>query len=414
MSEKILCVDDDFNLLSACQRNLRHRFHIDTAIGGAQGLLAVSVKGPYAVVVSDLRMPGMSGIQFLSRVRECSPDSVRIMLTGYADLDTAIQAVNEGNIFRFLTKPYPPENLAMALEAGIEQYRLVMAERELLEKTLRGSVTVLTEILSLVSPVAFARAMRVRRLVEELANALGAEDTWKIELAAMLSQVGCVTVPDTVLEKANRGDALTEQESRMFRSHPRVGRDLIAHIPRLEDVAEIVYYQDKHYNGQGIPTDDRSGDALPLGARVLHVALDFDALVASGDSPEAAYTKMKSRAGCYEPRVVEVLAAILGINSGTKTGLVRQGPKSREPLLGLPRAHTKYEVKGYPIEELTTCMVLAEDVRSETGALLIAKGQEVTPSLKTRLLNYARTTQVQQPIKVLEFMSDPGRSKNQP
>ncbi len=137
MNNNILFVDDEANILDGYKRHLRKQFRIETALGGEQGLAAVVNQGPYAVIISDLRMPGMDGIQFLSRVREISPDSVRMMLTGHADLENAMEAINKGNIFRFLTKPCMPAVLALVLEAGIEQYRLVMSEKELLEKTLK-------------------------------------------------------------------------------------------------------------------------------------------------------------------------------------------------------------------------------------------------------------------------------------
>jgi signal transduction histidine kinase len=146
MSEKILCVDDEPNILEAYQRALRREFEIEIALGGEQGLAAVESRGPFAVIVSDMRMPGMDGVQFLSKVKEKAPDSIRIMLTGYADQHTAIEAVNEGNIFRFLTKPCPPEVLAKALGAGIQQYRLAMAEKNLLEWMLSGNIPMMKDL----------------------------------------------------------------------------------------------------------------------------------------------------------------------------------------------------------------------------------------------------------------------------
>src|SRR2546425_3295178 len=128
MTEKILCVDDEPNVLEAYQRSLRKKFQIDTAVGGEQGLAEIERQGPYAVVISDLRMPGMDGVQFLAQVRDRSPDSIRVMLTGQADMNAAIGAVNEGRIFRFLTKPCPPDILSQTLQAGLEQYRLITVE----------------------------------------------------------------------------------------------------------------------------------------------------------------------------------------------------------------------------------------------------------------------------------------------
>jgi DNA-binding NtrC family response regulator len=134
MNEKILFVDDDSNLLASYQRQLRGQYTVDTSSDGQLGLETISRQGPYTIVISDYRMPGMDGVHFLSRVRELSPDSVRMLLTGYADLQTAIEAVNKGNIFRLLTKPCPPDTLTCALAAGVDQYRLMIAERERAEK----------------------------------------------------------------------------------------------------------------------------------------------------------------------------------------------------------------------------------------------------------------------------------------
>jgi DNA-binding NtrC family response regulator len=144
MIEKVLFVDDDRNLLASCERSFRRKFTVETAEGGEAALQAIAERGPFAVVVSDRQMPGMDGIQLLSLVRQRAPDTVRIMLTGNVDLEGAIKVVNEGNIFRFLTKPCALEILGKAVEDALAQYRLVTAEKELLNKTLSGSIKLLT------------------------------------------------------------------------------------------------------------------------------------------------------------------------------------------------------------------------------------------------------------------------------
>jgi diguanylate cyclase (GGDEF)-like protein len=125
MLEKILCVDDEQSILDGFKRVLRKQFDLTTHTSGAAGLLAIQEKGPFSVVISDMDMPGMNGVDFLAKTREVAPDTVRIMLTGKADLQVALDAVNEGNIFRFLTKPISPDVLAKSLEAGCRQYQLV-------------------------------------------------------------------------------------------------------------------------------------------------------------------------------------------------------------------------------------------------------------------------------------------------
>src|SRR4029077_11303089 len=133
-------------------------FRVETAEGGEAALDKIAAHGPFAVVVSDRQMPRMDGIKFLSLVKERAPDTVRLMLTGNADLDGAIKVVNEGNIFRFLTKPCPLEVLGKAVEDALGQYRLVTAEKELLNKTLSGSIKLLCDILSMIDPQSFGRA----------------------------------------------------------------------------------------------------------------------------------------------------------------------------------------------------------------------------------------------------------------
>ncbi len=140
MTDKILLVDDDANLLAATRRQLRKKFELETARSGADGLHALNTNGPFAVVISDMRMPEMNGLEFLKQVKTSAPDTVRMMLTGIADKNTAVEAVNVVNVFRFMNKPCSSESLSRAIEAGLQQYHLIRAERVLLERTLAGNV----------------------------------------------------------------------------------------------------------------------------------------------------------------------------------------------------------------------------------------------------------------------------------
>lgn len=134
MDEKILFVDDEANALAGYERNLHREFLVTTATGGEQALEALNANGPFAVIVSDMRMPGMNGAELLARVRANSPDTVRMLLTGHSDLNAAISAVNEGQIFRYLTKPCEKSVLVEAVKSCIEQYRLRSNEKALIKK----------------------------------------------------------------------------------------------------------------------------------------------------------------------------------------------------------------------------------------------------------------------------------------
>jgi DNA-binding NtrC family response regulator len=214
MADRILIVDDDPNLLASCERNLRRRFNVETAEGGQLGLEKIAARGPYAVVISDMQMPGMNGVQFLSTVKERAPETVRVMLTGNADVETAMRVVNEGNIFRFLTKPSAPEVLTKAIDDALAQYRLVVAEKELLNKTLNGSIKLLTEILSIMDTPSFGRTQVLRDMVAEATEKLSLVNAWEIHLAVMLAPIGYVTVPLETMLKTPSAERPTSHHAR--------------------------------------------------------------------------------------------------------------------------------------------------------------------------------------------------------
>ncbi len=375
MKGKILFVDDEQNILDSMRRRLHGKFKVVTALGPEKGLHVVNTSGPFAVIVSDLRMPIMNGIEFLSRVREISPDSVRMVLSGNADLADAIDAVNEGNIFRFLVKPCSSMSLMKSLEQGVEQYRLVTAEKELLEKTLKGSIEVLSDVLSMASQDAFGRASRIKRHVREIAIHLGVKNTWQMETAAMLSQIGWIVLSSDILKKVYLGEALTEEEQQLFDMQPMMASEFLKHIPRIEEVSRIIAYQEKHFDGGGIPRDVLAGDQIPLGARILKVVLDFDILEARGVPKANALLRMKKKKGLYDPGVLSAFEAMFGIES-------------------------KYEVKELAIAELEPHMILGQNIYTTSGALLITKGNEIGRVVLTRLKMIAETTRIKEPVRV--------------
>jgi response regulator RpfG family c-di-GMP phosphodiesterase len=372
MPERVLFVDDDPNILAGFQRQLRKTFAVETALGGEQGLEMLSERGPFSVIVSDLRMPVMDGIQFLSRVRQAAPDSVRIMLTGNADLHAAIDAVNEGHIFRFLTKPCEPQALINALAAGIRQYQLICAERELLEKTLRGSLKVLVEILELTNPEAFGRATRITRFVKKVARAMQVPNLWQIETAAALSQIGCVILPEEALKKLYRGEQLTGEEAQLFAMHPSIASDLLSHIPRMETVAQIIVNQEKSFDAPD-SADDRE---VALGARILKTVLDFDRIHANNISDGDALEILISRTGRYDPNVLTAMQMVLGVEPG-------------------------YEKMELPLSEFKDGMILNGDIFLQNGRLLVAKGYRINLTLRERIKNFAVKPGIMEPIQVL-------------
>jgi response regulator RpfG family c-di-GMP phosphodiesterase len=374
-STPILLVDDEVAILDGLRRQLRKRFTVHTATSGAEGLELLA-REPVAVVVSDMRMPQMDGATFLSRVRAEHPDVVRILLTGQADTQAAITAVNEGQIYRFLTKPCPPDVLLEEIGSGIELNRLVTAEKELLGSTLRRTVEALTATLSLAQPAAFGRALRISRTVSELAEALQVEDPWDLEVTAMLSQLGSVTLPPNVLAKLDSGRPLTEEEAEMASQVPRISRDLVATIPRLEGVAEAIGCHRARFDGEGSAPGTPRGEELPLAARILRLAVDFDAGMSLRPSVQATLSAMLADGGAYDPRIMAVLV---------------ESHEAQE-ILNPPR--------DVDVHRLEPGMVIFDDVFTSEGVLLISRGTVVTEPLVLRLENYARQDRVGRMVRV--------------
>jgi CheY-like chemotaxis protein len=359
---RVLCVDDEPNVLAGLTLHLRRRYDLETATSGAVGLDALRRRPDTAVVVSDMRMPGMDGAAFLRAVREVAPDATRVLLTGHADLTSAITAVNEGQLFRFLTKPCPPAALLVAVAAAAEQHRLVIAERELLAKTLRGSVDALSGVLALANPVAFGRATRLRQLVGELAEVLRLPERWPIEVAATFSQIACITLPPETVERVQREQPLSEEERAMVERLPATTDRLLANIPRLESVRAILAAITRPLCRA---TDAGSDfDSLTArGAEILRVAADFDVLEAQGHDRALAVDILLGRPDRYDACVLEALAAVRG------------GSVSRD-------------VREIPISQLRAGMVLVDDVRLNNGLLLVARGYEVTAGFIERVRNF--------------------------
>jgi response regulator RpfG family c-di-GMP phosphodiesterase len=371
--EKILLVDDEEHVLESFRRSLRGRFEVSTAVGPEQGLAILDLAGPFAVVVSDLKMPGMNGVEFLAKVRDKTPLTVRMILTGHADVESAIKSVNDGNVFRFLTKPCPTDVLIRTIEAALAQYRLATAEKELLRGTLRGSVRVLMDILSLVNPEAFGRGERVTRLMMRVVKELGIKVTLKYELAGMLCQIGLVAVPQEILAKKFHGEKLSPEEEQIYQMHPSVAANLLAQIPRLEEVTAIIANQRDPYSTEG---------KLPLGARILNLCLDFDGLCLAGLDMKSAFEELRRHAHDEDQRLITAFErAVFG------------------DLGYVPRTVAMAEIGPGMI--LSQNLIGASQDPKNPGVLLLAKGQELTPLALERLFQIGRSYVMPKTVEVL-------------
>jgi response regulator RpfG family c-di-GMP phosphodiesterase len=378
---KILFVDDDPNILAGYKRSLYKRFEIVTAPDGAEGLVRIQNDGPFAVVVADMQMPGMNGVEFLRKAQEQSPDTVRLMLTGNADQKTAADAVNQGHVFSFLTKPCPVETLELALGNALKQYQLVVAEKELLEETLNGAIKVLTEVLSISDPHAFGRAQRLRDEMKTVASWFGSARAWELELGAMLSHIGYVAIPAKLLVKVRSGAPLSGAEKDMITRTPESGASLLEKIPRMGNVAEIVRYQNKNFDGSGFPNDNVLGDAIPVGARILRLLNDLlDAEVHT--SRAQAFTRLRHASGLYDPKVLEAIAACYDVYLDKPPSAAQAAPVR--------------------VCDLLVGAVFTEDVRTKDGTLLVTANTRLSPALLQKLRNFHELSGLDEPLYVRE------------
>lgn len=357
---RVLCVDDEPRVLEGLLLHLRKDYSVHGATSGEEALRRLKEIGGASVVISDMRMPGMDGAALLRQVMTSYPDTTRILLTGDAGRDAAVAAVNEAQIYRYLTKPCAPDQLRAAVEAGVGQYSLMVAERKVLKETLIGCIQALTDVLAIANPVAFGRASRLKRLAMGLAETLDCRAYWQLEAAAMLSQLGYLSLPADLVEKLYYGEKLTPDEQLLANSVPDVVTSLLEHIPRLEPVMQILTalaWTDEQVARLGDGT-------IGLGARILGLVIEYDQLLTQGHSSAVAVQTLRARSSRYGAALIEQLAQYLGA-----------GP-------------AQAEARQVPLRNVLVGMVLMQDVRTHLGTLLIPRGFEVTSALIERIRHF--------------------------
>jgi response regulator RpfG family c-di-GMP phosphodiesterase len=357
---RVLCVDDEARVVEGLVLHLRRDYQVFTANSGQEALALLKQKGGAAVVISDMRMPQMDGATFLQHVQQVYPDATRILLTGEPGRDAAISAVNKAQIFRFLTKPCPPDALKAAVEAGVIQHRLLNAERTILKETLNGCIKALVDVLALTNPVAFGRASRVKRQAMEFAAKLDCREFWQLEAAAMLSQIGYLSLPPELVEKLYYGETLTPEEKLLASGAPDVVNSLLENVPRLEPVIQILvalHWTDEQVAKLGEGT-------IGTGTRILGLVLEYDTLVTQGQTTNVAVQTLRSRVGRFGDAMLEKFAVHVGAGSSTK------------------------ELREMPLRTVQPGMIIMQDVRTQMGTLLVARGFEVTSVFLERARNF--------------------------
>ena len=368
---RILCVDDEPRILEGIAAHLRKDYEVHVAGSGPEAMSKLRELKDVAVIVSDMRMPGVDGATLLQQVLQSYPDVTRILLTGDPGRDVAVSAINRGQIFRFLTKPCPPDQLRSAIQAGVMQNRLYHAERLVLQETLLGCINALMDVLAITSPRAFGHASRVKKLAADVAKSLDCANFWQLEAAAMLSQIGYLSLTAELVEKLHEGARLTPEEQAAAAAVPEVAIRLLEHIPRLEPVMQILTALS--WSDEAVA---RLGDGtIGTATRILGMVLQYDAETARGHPADVALESIRNRKARFGAEGVEKFAALLG--SGN-------------------RSH----IHEIPLHRVLVGMTMMQELCTPKGMLLVTRGFVITATFLEKVRHHAPEL-MDQPVKVM-------------
>jgi response regulator RpfG family c-di-GMP phosphodiesterase len=364
MKPAVLCVDDDASILEGYRRVLGGHFQLYLACGPFQGIEKLEAGPDYSVVVADMRMPDMNGIEFLKRVRARSPHTRRIMLSGDAEQSTAVDAVNLGQVSAYLAKPCPSQRLLAAVQEACADWERERLEREALRGAQTGAVSALLELLRAADPVLERRSRRIAAVSARLMEARGLSLDWQMQAAALLSQAGTLYLPAELRARIEAGEPLSVPEELALDSLPALGAAWLKPIPGFEGIAQAIALQRRGYHGQGEPLDGPLGPALPLASRVLHLAHDMDWFAGGDRSAGDLRRCLEERSERYDP---DLLMAAL------KLGCERGGGA----------------VELHEMAQLRPGMRFGEDLKDADGRVLARQGEAVGPALAAQLLRRA-------------------------
>lgn len=359
---RVLMVDDEPNVLAGYRRSIGRRYDLVTAIGAQEALEILEKWPPFSVIITDMRMPEINGLEFIKRARRIHPKTVYMMLTGNADQDTAISAINEGQIFRFLNKPCESETIVTAICAAKAQYDLIHAEAELLNKTLSGSVKLLVEAMMISDPVAAEAIRSVRENAARICDAVGFSAMWRYPIAASLFLIGSITVP------RSSGEELFQEH--YLERCAKAGSKLLRHIPRLEEVAQIILAQRQH---QPLPEQLANPDAaqrVVIGSQIIRLAFDWYAATRLGAACSQSIIESLSSGMPHDDRL---LAAVRDACDADKTAQ----PKS---------AHHKRLV--LQASQLRPGVIADGDIKVSDQRVIATSGQVLTQMLIDRLSGF--------------------------
>ena len=317
MTYNILVVDDEINNLKLLKRTFRKDYNVFMASGGEEGL-EVLRNNKIDLIITDQRMPGMSGVDFLERTVEEYPDTIRLIITGYTDADALIKAINTGRVYRYIKKPWEPEELKNTVKRALESYQLNIDNQKLtldLKELFSGTISAITEALDAKDQFTSGRSQRVTRYAIEIGAQVGLsdEELQELELAGLLHDIGMIGIPESILNKEGE---LTHEEYNIIKQHSPKGVKILENIRQLENVVTMIKFHHERYDGKGYP-EGLKGEEIPLGARIISVADAYDGMVSDrpyrkGLAHDVAIEIIKKDSGThFDPVIVEVFLDII-------------------------------------------------------------------------------------------------------
>lgn len=314
---KVLIVDDEEDNLALLYRTLRSKYNITKASSAIEAL-EILRNEQFDCILSDHKMPIMDGVEFLKRVYDMQPKTMRLLVTAYSDVKILIDAINYAKIYRYIKKPYSPDELLMIVDAALETYQLKNDNETLiadLKDLFSGTVKAIIEALDAKDSYTLGRSRRVAFYAMKMTTklALKPEETSKIELAGLLHDIGMIGVAEEILNKTQK---LSDEEYEKIKKHVQYSVKILEDIKQLYEITEIIKYHHEYYNGCGYPYGIK-GDEIPLGSRIIAIADTYDALVSdrayrkSKTSQEAMQIIKEGSGKQFDPALVQVFESIL-------------------------------------------------------------------------------------------------------
>lgn len=370
---QILVVDDDNLLLKIIRNSLDDKhFEFVPAVGGKMALEVLKSKDyQIKVIVSDMIMPEMDGLQLLGLMQREYPDITRILLTGSNDIAYIAEILNQIGIFRFIRKPINPPVFNKTVNDAVEYFHQMAADREVVQNTLSQSVDALMKILEITNGVAFSLSQHVREYAIKLGKEIDAPAIWNLDIAAQLSQLGCITIPELILERYYWDDTLTPKEESMVRNHPQISLSILRNIPRLEHIGNTLIAASQRIDKEGF----ENGEAIAIHSAVIKFVTTFELLIRKGRDRDQAIEILEESKEDFPAVLIEAFKEVEVIQ-----------PKSK--------------VIDLEIDKIKNGMWIEEDVKTKDGVLIVSKGYRVNEAVRNRLVNFSDEGEIEYMVKV--------------